>query len=193
MNVKFAAGAVSVVVMALIMIAGRFSNLVEAASLGSTVKCSIDQPTVAPEPDAAQEREFDEYVHKPGRLSVVVFYSRWCYPCIQTKQLVESFGKEFSDYVAVKCVNVDQAASLAASHRVTHVPDIRLFRMGTQVDAFTGGMSEEEVRAKLLAHAAPHLADPPLATMPGSTRATLGKGTIEPMKKGWLPPGIEKR
>ncbi|HEY8961750.1 MAG TPA: hypothetical protein VIM57_06040, partial [Luteolibacter sp.] len=92
---------------------------------------------------------------------------------------------------------------------VEHVPDVRFFRHGNQIDAFTGAKTQEELRVKFEgltgAAAAPKPQTSPVATIRSllskssspepqtEPQTPSGPGSIEPMKKGWMPAGMERR
>lgn len=205
MNVKFAAGAASAVVMAVLLIAKRFNHLVDDANQAATVKCAV--PTRAVESNERAEKELEAFTYQRDRLVVVVFYAGWCFPSIDTKPVVESLAREFGNGVTVKCIDVDRAGSLLATYQVEHVPDVRFFRNGTQIDAFTGAGTKDQFRAKFEELTGAGGYKKPVSASVPSIRSLFSKasepepeppppsgpGSFEPMKKGWRPAGIEKR
>jgi thioredoxin 1 len=206
MNVKFAVGGASAIVMAVLLIAKRFNHLVDDANQAATVKCVV--PSRVAESNERAERELEEFTHQRDRLVVVVFYAGWCFPSIDTKPVVESLCREFGNGVAVRCIDVDRAGSLLSAYQVEHVPDVRFFRHGEQIDSFTGAGTKEQFRAKFEeltgagGYKKPVPAPEPAASIrsffskssqPEPEPPPSGPGSFEPMKKGWLPPGMEKR
>lgn len=211
MNVKFAAGAASAAVMAVVLIAKRFNHLVDDANQAATVKCLV--PAQVVERNERAERELEAFTYQHDRLVVVMFYSGWCFPSIDTKPAVESIANEFGNGVAVKCIDVDRAGSLLSTYRVEHVPDVRFFRNGTQIDAFTGAGTKAQLRAKFEeltgagGYKKPEHEPEPAPSAISSIRSLFtkppepepepsnpsGSGSFEPMKKGWMPAGMQKR
>jgi len=209
MNVKFAVGGASAIVMAVLLIAKRFNHLVDDINQAATVKCVV--PSRVAESNERAERELEEFTHQHDRLVVVVFYAGWCFPSIDTKPVVESLGREFGNGVAIRCIDVDRAGSLLSTYRVEHVPDVRFFRHGEQIDSFVGAGTKDQFRAKFeeLTGAGGYKKPAPgPAPAPASSIRSFfskasepepeppppsGPGSFEPMKKGWLPPGMEKR
>lgn len=205
MNVKFAAGAASAVVMAVLLIAKRFNHLVDDANQAATVKCAV--PVRVVESNERAEKELEAFTYQHGRVVVVMFYAGWCFPSIDTKPVVESLAREFGDSVAVKCIDVDRAGSLLSTYHVEHVPDVRFFRNGEQIDAFAGAGTKEQFRAKFEELIGAGGYKKPVAVSVPSVRSLFSKasepepeppppsghGTFEPMKKGWMPAGMEKR
>jgi len=207
MNTKFAAGAASAVVMAVLLIAKRFNHLVDDANQAASVKCVV--PARAAETNERAEKELEAFTYQHGRVVVVMFYAGWCFPSIDTKPVVESLCREFGDAVSVKCIDVDRAGSLLSTYHVEHVPDVRFFRNGEQIDAFAGAGTKEQFRAKFeeLTGAGGYKKPAPASSPVDSIRsffakspepesppeAPSGPGSFEPMKKGWMPAGMQKR
>lgn len=209
MNVKFAVGGASAIVMAVLLIAKRFNHLVDDINQSATVKCVV--PSRVAESNERAERELEEFTHQRDRLVVVVFYAGWCFPSIDTKPVVESLCREFGNGIAVRCIDIDRAGSLLSTYQVEHVPDVRFFRHGEQIDSFTGAGTKDQFRAKFeeltgaggYKKPAPAAAPEPAASIRSLFSKSSqpepeppppsGPGSFEPMKKGWLPPGMEKR
>jgi thioredoxin 1 len=205
MNLKFAIGGASAILMVVLLIAKRFNHLVDDFNQAATVKCAV--PTKVADKNEQAERELEAFTHQHGRLVVVMFYAGWCFPSIDTKPLVESVAQEFGDGVAVRCIDIDRAGSLLAAYQVEHVPDVRFFRNGEQIGSHVGAATKDELRAKFEKPTGGSLAPQksqasaassirslfanPTEPVPEPTSA--GPGSFEPMKKGWMPAGMEKR
>jgi thioredoxin 1 len=203
MNLKLAAGAT--VVTAVLLIAKRFNHLVDATQEAATVKCVA--PAKVAERNEQAERELEAFTHQRDRLVVVMFYAGWCFPSIDTKPVVESLAREFGDGVAVRCIDVDRAGSLLAAYQVEHVPDVRFFRHGEQIGSHVGAATKEQLRAKFekptdrgeavkkpessAVSTIRSLFANPAQSEPAPTPPSAG--SFEPMKKGWMPAGMEKR
>lgn len=166
---------------------GGFGGLLDRLKGGGTTAASGDLsgPLSVRE---LKENEFRTFVEEPGKLCVVVFHADWCGPCRVLKPRLEKVGAEFGKVAVVGRFNVDDCRSLAKEREVGSIPDVRFYRDGKQVDAFIGLADETELRAAFVKNSA-GLAAPGAADSSGS-----GPGqTIQPMKKDWLPPGVERR
>lgn len=137
---------------------------------------------------------YADFVSRKNKLVIVDFYADWCGPCKQMGPVLEKAVAAYPGVVCLGKVNVDQAGQLAAEQRVNGIPDVRFFKDGKQVDQFVGFPGEAAVLQKIdalakgIAPAAP-AAPPPATPAP----AASSEPKIQPMKKDWLPPGMEKR
>ncbi|MCW1922473.1 thioredoxin domain-containing protein [Luteolibacter arcticus] len=138
--------------------------------------------------------EYDGFIATPGHLMVVDFHADWCGPCKVLGPVLEQVAGEFPGKVSIGKVNVDHAQQIAQREGVSGIPDVRLFRDGKEVDRFVGGVSADKLRALFQKHsedlqvakAEKPAADPQAPAAPAEP-------AIQPMKKDWLPPGIERR
>jgi len=128
--------------------------------------------------------QYQDFISQPGKLVVVDFHADWCPPCKQLAPLLEKAATEFQEVAVVGKVDVDKAKDVAAMNDIRSIPEVRFFRDGKMVDRFVGLIPESEIRAKFAKHSAD-------STNPGAP--ATGEPAIQPMRKDWLPPGIEKR
>lgn len=131
------------------------------------------------------------FVSQKNKLVIVDFYADWCGPCKKMGPVLEQAAAAHPGVVCLGKVNVDQAGQLAAEHQVRGIPDVRFFKDGKQVDQFVGFPGEATVLQKIDALAKGTAAAAPTPATPAPAASSEPK--IQPMKKGWLPPGIERR
>lgn len=136
--------------------------------------------------------DYDSFVSQEGRLAVVEFHATWCGPCKKLAPVLEKVAAEHQGRVVIGKVDVDQARDLALRSKVHSIPDVRLFRGGRQVQQFTGVPSEGEIREMLATHSE-GLEIPAPAEEAVEAPAEPSGAKIQPMKKEWLPPGVERR
>lgn len=136
--------------------------------------------------------EFDAFIAQTGGLVVVDFHAEWCGPCKQLGPILESVTQEHAGVAWLGKINVDHAQEIAGREGVQGIPDVRFYKDGKQIDQFTGNIGEAGVRAKFSAHTK-GLKPAASSTAPATTPADAAEPTVQPMKKDWLPPGMERR
>jgi thioredoxin len=135
---------------------------------------------------------YDSFIATRGRVMVVDFHAHWCGPCKMLGPVLEQVAGEFPGKVYLGKVNVDDARDIAQRERIRSIPDVRIFRDGKQVDQFVGVADAETIRAMLRKHS--EGIQVAQLEKPGPTApATPGEPEVQPMKKDWLPPGMERR
>lgn len=138
------------------------------------------------------EGEIDAFVARRDQVVVLDFHASWCGPCKNLGPKLDQVAGEFGDKVALGKVDVDQANAAAARFGVSGIPDVRIFVGGREVDRFVGDMPEDQIRARIQPHAAKVSGAAP--SLPEAVDTPAGaEPTIQPMKKDWLPPGVERK
>ncbi|MBK1828523.1 thioredoxin family protein [Haloferula rosea] len=135
--------------------------------------------------------DFDSFTAIKGKLVVVDFHADWCGPCKTLGPKLKTISAEFGDDVVVGKINVDDAKNLASRLGVSGIPDVRLFRDGSQVDRFVGDIPGTLIRSKFQAQVtllemAEKRSEDPDAEAPAEE-------PIQRMNKDWMPEGLEKR
>jgi thioredoxin 1 len=136
--------------------------------------------------------DYDTFVATPDRLIVVDFHADWCGPCKMLGPVLEQVAGEFPGKVTIGKVNVDHAKDIARREGVSSIPDVRIYRDGKEVERFIGAVDAARIRELFRTHSD----DLQVAKQekPGQiTSPEASQPPIQPMKKDWLPPGIEKR
>ncbi len=97
-----------------------------------------------------QEGQFLALVQRNDqRLVLVDFGATWCGPCRMLAPNLSKIKKSWGDDVEVVTVDVDKSRELAAHLGVSSVPDVRIFRNGTQVGGFVGAIPREDIESML--------------------------------------------
>jgi thioredoxin len=86
---------------------------------------------------------------KDQKLVLVDFWAPWCGPCLQLTPSIEVIKKKWGDKLQVVKVNVDENMPIASHLGIESIPNVRIFRNGTQVGDFTGVMPQDEIDALL--------------------------------------------
>ena len=136
---------------------------------------------------------YESFTATPGRLSVVEFGADWCGACKAMEPVVAQVAGEFAAQAVVGKIDIDRAKAFTKAENVSSIPELRFYREGKEVERIVGGVDAETLRQIFQKHTAGLEKGP--AAGPAGTEAPpqAPVSPITPMKKDWLPPGIEKR
>jgi thioredoxin len=166
--------------------------LVDKAKESATASVApSDKLPTGPTVRDLEAAEFESFIASPGRLMVVDFHADWCGPCRTLAPVMERVAGEFPGKVFIGKINVDRAGDLPGKEGVSGIPDVRLYRDGKLVDKFVGAISSDQVRELFAKHSAGITVGAGAAAEAGAPPAAAQP--IQPMKKDWLPPGMERR
>lgn len=146
--------------------------------------------SVVQELDATQ---FDAFTSIKDKIVVVDFYADWCGPCKDLGPKLESVAGEFDGDVLIGKINVDNARNLTARLGVRGIPDVRIFRNGSQVESFVGSIPRSEIRTKFDGHVSLLGANGDAPVEGGAPGEGVNAEPIQPMSKDWMPEGMQKR
>lgn len=82
---------------------------------------------------------------------MVDFYADWCGPCRRLAPELSALADAWKGNAILVKVNVDDQREIAASYRISSIPDIRVFSGGQQVQAATGYRPKQELHDMLIA------------------------------------------
>lgn len=82
---------------------------------------------------------------------MVDFYADWCGPCRKLAPELSALAERWNGNAIIVKVNVDDQREVAASYRISSIPDIRVFFGGEQQQAVTGFRSQADLHAMLVA------------------------------------------
>lgn len=150
--------------------------------------------------------DFVRFTEQEGSLVVVDFYADWCGPCKMLAPMLEELALEYGDRVMVGKLDVDAYGEVSARAGVKGIPDVRFFRNGKQVDKLVGLPPERVLRARFEKHmddtaesvekeveAAKEEPKQQKKSKEETPPAKPREPAIQPMKKDWMPPGMERR
>lgn len=96
------------------------------------------------------EGSFLELVQRTDqKLIVVDFWATWCGPCRKLGPTLEKIKAKWGDNIEVVKVDVDECPEISQYLDVTSIPDVRIYRGGTQVGDFVGNMPFAEIDSLL--------------------------------------------
>lgn len=85
---------------------------------------------------------------------LVDFYADWCGPCKMMAPLVEKMAEKYAGQMKIGKLNVEDAMDIAQKYRVMNIPTFIFFKNGEAVETHIGGMSANDLEAKIQSHLA---------------------------------------
>jgi putative thioredoxin len=128
---------------------------------------------------SATARNFESVVMERSLTVPVLidFFADWCDPCKQLARVLDTVLGEFDGGFVVAKVDSEREAQLSQAFQVQSIPYCVLVKDGRPLDAFSGALTEDQVRAFLAKHgveSAAAAAAPPEEVDPNSPEARLG-------------------
>mgnify|MGYP002640421795 CR=1 FL=1 len=122
--------------------------------------------------------EFDQVINEPGRVVIVVLQSELSAGSHGKNQDLERSIKELPAQILVAKIMVERNQELLKRLDVSAIPALQIYVRGKLVKGFSGNIDKTEflnaVNESLQ-----------------NRENTKGASSITPLKKDWLPPGIE--
>lgn len=84
-----------------------------------------------------------------NNLVLVDFYATWCGPCQRMHPVLDSLKQEMGDSIRIAKIDIDTHPGLVEQHRIQSVPTLMLFRNGQLEWRKSGGMSLEQLKARI--------------------------------------------
>ena len=94
-------------------------------------------------------------IEQADGLVLVDFWASWCGPCQIVAPVLDQLAGEYAGKVRVGKVNTDENPQVAASHNISSIPTLLLFKGGQVVDKTIGVMPKDKLAALLDKHVAP--------------------------------------
>jgi len=129
---------------------GAFIGLMLGMSAPRSTSSTDGGQATVPSPfisHATTPAEFEAEVIASDLPVLVDFYADWCGPCRALAPSLADLAEEQQGRLKVVKVNVDQAGELARTHKVSSIPDLRLFIGGSEVDRMVGAPGKAALRA----------------------------------------------
>lgn len=92
---------------------------------------------------------FEAEVLKSELPVLVDFFAEWCGPCKMMAPLVEKMAVKYEGRMKIGKLNVDDAMTIAQKYRVASIPTFIFFKNGEAIATHVGGMSVNELEAKI--------------------------------------------
>lgn len=138
------------------------------------------------------DQNFKAFISQPDCLVVVVYSADWCPACTQLKPWLKAIAAENSEVMEVGCVNVDNVSAETKRRGTKKIPVIHYYLRGKRIGETVGRPELADLRA-YLDEATRELRGQRIEAAKSQMTRTTDEPAVQPMKKGWLPPGMEKR
>ena len=99
------------------------------------------------------DSNFSSEVLESSQPVLVDFWAPWCGPCRMVGPTVEQIANDYAGKVRVGKVNTDENPQVAASHNISSIPTLLLFKGGRVVDKTVGVTPKQQLAAMLDKHA----------------------------------------
>lgn len=80
---------------------------------------------------------------------LVDFWADWCGPCKVIGPSLEEISDELADQVVITKANLDDAPDAAAEYNIRTIPNLVLFKNGTEVARFSRAAPKGQLKAWL--------------------------------------------
>ena len=192
-----------VVAVSAALLALALTGCDQVKNLGTKPKAASTAPKKFREPDIRElqsAQEFDEFIKTPDRLIVVKFHADWCPYSVELTPSLKIVASDFAGQASVGIVDSAKLRDLIKREKVDSYPRVRFYRDGKMVDDVSGivsGHATEMMTVFFDKHSkgVPEVYhEKPAAPRPDpAAPAQPAEPAIKPMKKGWVPEGLEKR
>lgn len=91
------------------------------------------------------DENFEQEVLESDKPVLVDFWATWCGPCMMLSPIIEEIAEEYSDFLKVGRVNVDEQPVTSLEYKVSSIPTLMLFKGGKVIKKTVGFMSREEL------------------------------------------------
>ena len=148
------------------------------------------------QPRDLTEKELDSFVQQPDRLVVIAYCADWCRYSRQLDKSLQILGAEFAEVVEIGRIDAERVSKeFARKQNLDGVPKMTLYRDGKVVKQNDGLLPIQELRKQFTEYTADLRAQRAAAakTQPAPPPRTSNEPAMQPMKKGWMPAGMEKR
>ena len=80
---------------------------------------------------------------------LVDFYAEWCGPCKMMAPIINALAEEYDGRFKIGKCDVEKEMALAKNHQVMSIPTLMIFKDGEAVETIVGGLSKNDLAAKL--------------------------------------------
>lgn len=95
------------------------------------------------------EQNFQQEVLENPTLVLVDCWASWCGSCLTISPVIHRIAIEFVGQIKIGRLNIATAKGLADQYQIRAVPTLLFFKDGQLLERFIGGVSKQELTAKL--------------------------------------------
>ncbi|QDT62944.1 thioredoxin [Calycomorphotria hydatis] len=95
------------------------------------------------------DANFETEVLQASEPVLVDFWAPWCGPCRMLAPTIEQLADEYDGKVRIGKLNTDENPQVAASHNISSIPTVMLFKNGELVDKSIGVAPKEKLASML--------------------------------------------
>ena len=104
------------------------------------------------QPKAIEAHQFDAEVLAAEKPVLVDFWAEWCGPCRVIAPVLDQLAEDLEGQAAIRKVDVDANADLAARFGIRSIPTLMVFSGGEAVETLTGVQSQATLRDAVQRH-----------------------------------------
>lgn len=93
-----------------------------------------------------EEADFGKEVLSSEVPVFVDFWAEWCGPCRMVGPVLEKLQEEYGSKIKIVKVNIDNYPNLAEKYKVQSIPNMILFKNGTEVDRVIGAAGPDRFK-----------------------------------------------
>lgn len=88
---------------------------------------------------------WESEVLKADGLVLVVFWAKWCAPCIEQNRTIEMMATEYFGKVKMVRLNIDDNVDVASNYKVSIVPTTMFFKGGQKCREIITNVSRKQL------------------------------------------------